>query len=37
VPIKQLDKSKGRTVIELRLAPGEGTCLSLISKLEKQP
>ena len=35
VPIKQLDESKGRTVIELRLAPGEGTCLSLISKLER--
>jgi hypothetical protein len=37
VPVKQLDKTNGRTVIELRLAPGEGTCLSLIPELEKQP
>ena len=29
VPIKQLDKSNSRTMIELRLAPGEGTCLRL--------
>jgi hypothetical protein len=29
VPIKQLDQTNGRTVVEMRLAPGEATCLSL--------
>jgi hypothetical protein len=29
VPVKRLDEEKGRTVIELRLAPGEATVLAL--------